>query len=232
LVLTGRRADTLGALSTELGATMITADLSDTGRLARLAADAGPVDILIANAGLPAGGHLLDLSTSELEKIIDVNLRAPIMLAWHLARGMRARKQGHIVFVGSIAGLLPAPLVSLYNATKFGLRGFSLGLRHDLEAGHIGVSVVEPGFVRDAGMFAEGGGPPPRGLRTVSPEQVALAVTRAIRENVGEIVVAPIETRVMARIGCVAPRLLAPLHRRLDSERLGAELGGKLRSRL
>ncbi|RDI44409.1 SDR family NAD(P)-dependent oxidoreductase [Nocardia mexicana] len=231
LVVTGRRSDVLDVLASELGATAIAADLSDAAQVARLAADSGPVDVLIANAGLPAGGHLLELSTTELDRIVDVNLRAPMLLARHFAEGMLARGRGHIVFVGSIAGLLPAPMVSLYNATKFGLRGFSLALRHDLGSAGVGVSVVEPGFVRDAGMFADGGSSLPRGMRTVSPRQVARAVVRAVRDDVGEIVVAPLEVRLLARIGCVMPGLLAPLHRAMDAERLGAELGGGLRNK-
>ncbi|WP_280382032.1 SDR family NAD(P)-dependent oxidoreductase [Nocardia wallacei] len=232
LVLTGRRRDVLDELAAELGATAIAADLSDADEIARLAGASGPVDVLVANAGLPAGGHLLELSAAEVDRIVDVNLRAPMLLARHLAEGMRARGRGHIVFVGSIAGLLPAPMVSLYNATKFGLRGFALALRHDLAGADIGVSVVEPGFVRDAGMFADGGGSLPRGMRTVSPEQVARHVVRAVREDIGEIVVAPVEVRLLARIGCVVPGLLAPLHRAMDAERLGAELGGGLRGKL
>ena len=69
----------------------------------------------------------------------------------------------------------PAPRSSVYNATKFGLRGFALGLRTDLGPRGVGVSIVSPGFVREAGMFAESGAPPP-GLGTASPEQVAAAV--------------------------------------------------------
>ncbi|WP_054811806.1 SDR family NAD(P)-dependent oxidoreductase [Nocardia arizonensis] len=227
LVLTGRRIETLSALAAELGAAVIAADLSNPADLSRLLAQAGPVDVLVANAGLPAGGHFLDFSPTDLDRVIDVNLRAPMLLARDLAEQMIARGAGHIVFMGSVAGLLPGPRVSLYNATKFGLRGFALALRHDLRDAGVGVSIVEPGFVRDAGMFADSGARLPPGMRTATPHQVARAVVRAVHRNVDEILVAPIETRLLATIGCIAPRLVGPLHRFIDSERLGADLGSR-----
>ncbi|UAK31049.1 SDR family NAD(P)-dependent oxidoreductase [Nocardia asteroides] len=227
LVLTGRRAEALAALAAELDATVIPADLSEPDELSRLLAQAGPVDVLIANAGLPAGGHILDFAAADLDRVLDVNLRAPILLARDLAERMRTRGAGHIVFMGSVAGLLPAPRVSLYNATKFGLRGFALALRHDLRDAEIGVSIIEPGFVRDAGMFADSGSRLPPGMRTVTPEQVARAVIRAVQEDIDEIVVAPIETRILATVGCIAPGLVAPIHRLIDSERLGNDLGSR-----
>ncbi|MBF6341690.1 SDR family NAD(P)-dependent oxidoreductase [Nocardia abscessus] len=227
LVLTGRRADALCALAAELDAAVIPADLSNPEDVSRLLGQAGPVDVLIANAGLPAGGHILDFSAADLDRVLDVNLRAPMLLARALAEQMTTRRAGHIVFMGSVAGLLPAPRVSLYNATKFGLRGFALALRHDLRDAGIGVSIVEPGFVRDAGMFADSGSRVPPGMRTTTPQQVSHAVIRAIRDDIDEIVVAPIETRLLATIGCIAPALVAPIHHLIDSERLGTELGSR-----
>ena len=88
---------------------------------------------------------------------------------------------GHLVFVSSLSGKARKPRCSIYNATKFGLRGFALGLRTDLAPQGIGVSLVSPGFMRDAGMFADSGAKPPPGLGTATPDQVAAAVVRAIR---------------------------------------------------
>ena len=87
--------------------------------------------------------------------MLEVNLRAPIALARALAPAMIARGSGHIVFISSLAGKAAAPASSIYSATKFGLRGFALGLREDLRPHGVGVSVVLPGFIRDAGMFAD-----------------------------------------------------------------------------
>ena len=95
--------------------------------------------------------------------MLAVNLRAPVMLARLLGEEMAARRSGQIVFVSSLQGKAPSPLSSVYTATKFGLRGFSLSLRLDMADHGVGVSCVSPGFVSDAGMFADSGAPLPRG---------------------------------------------------------------------
>ncbi|MBF6063470.1 SDR family NAD(P)-dependent oxidoreductase [Nocardia terpenica] len=211
LVLTGRRVDVLERLASELKARSIVADLGAADDLTKLLDVAGPVDVLIANAGLPAGGHVLDFNVAELDEAIAVNLRAPIMLARGVAESMRARRRGRIVFMGSIGGRVPSGDTTVYNATKFGLRGFALSMRQDLHRSGVGVSLVEPGFVREAGMFADSGARLPPWFRTVSPEQVAAAVVRATRDDVAEIVVAPFDLRLGVTLGTLAPALASRL---------------------
>ena len=87
LTLTGRRADVLEPLAVELGATAIIADLSDRDDLQRMLDQAGDVDVLIANAALPATGDIAELSEEQIDRMLDVNLRAPIVLARALAAG-------------------------------------------------------------------------------------------------------------------------------------------------
>ena len=87
--------------------------------------------------------------------MLEVNLRAPIALARALAPGMVERHRGHLAFISSLSGKTASPASSVYSATKFGLRGFALGLREDLRRQRVGVSVVLPGFIREAGMFAD-----------------------------------------------------------------------------
>ena len=93
----------------------------------------------------------------------------------HLARAlepaMLEKKAGHMVFISSLSGKSATPLSSVYNATKFGLRGFALGLRTDLEPLGIGVSIVSPGTIREAGMYADSGAKPIPGLGTGSPSR-------------------------------------------------------------
>lgn len=225
LVLTGRRPDALHALAAEFDAQVISADLSQPEAVTRLRDAAGPVDVLIANAGLPAAGRLSAFTAEQLELALAVNLRAPMLLARAIGEDMCARGAGQIVFMGSIASQLPAPCASVYNATKFGLRGFSLGLRHEMGEHGVGVSIVEPGFVRDAGMFADSGTTLPAGIRTCTPEEVGRAVARAIRDDADEIVVAPIEIRVGAAVGCVAPALLSPIQRLIGADKVGRQFG-------
>ena len=85
-----------------------------------------------------------------------------------------------------------APGSSVYAATKFGLRGFALALREDLAPKGVGVSVILPGFIRDAGMFAESGAKLPPYVGTKRPEDVARAVVKAIEHDRAEIDVAPL----------------------------------------
>ena len=164
LLLTGRRLDVLTPLADELGARAIPADLSVRDDVERLAVEAADVDILIANAALPASGHLLDLSQAQIDTMLEVNLRAPIALARALAPAMVPRGRGHIVFISSLSGKAASPAASVYSAAKFGLRGFAHGARADLRGAGVGVSVILPGFVRDAGMFADTGVKLPPGV--------------------------------------------------------------------
>lgn len=226
LLLTGRRVDVLERLGTELSGRSLACDLSrreDVDRLIgeALAADA---DILIANAGLPASGVLTELTQAEIDRMLEINLRAPIALARALAPAMIERGRGHMVFVSSLAGKSASPASSIYSATKFGLRGFALGLREDLRPHGVGVSVVLPGFIRDAGMFADAHVELPRGVGTRSPGEVAAGVITAIERNRAEVEIAPAFLRLGASLAGLAPQLAATVSRRLGSDRVAADL--------
>ncbi len=208
VLLSGRKAEALEALAAELpgsGHGILPADLAEAGAAERLAAEAGDVDVLIANAGLPGTGRLPDFSSGELLSALRVNLEAPMLLARALEPGMLARGSGHMVFVSSLSGKSATPLSSVYNATKFGLRGFALGLRADLDPLGIGVSLVSPGTIREAGMYSDSGADPIPGLGTGSPQQVAAAVLEAIEKNRVEVTVAPIQQRLLAHFALVSP---------------------------
>jgi uncharacterized protein len=209
-VLSGRRADALAALAAEVGGEALQADLSDRAEVERLAAAAGDVDVLVANAGLPGSGTLPRLEPADIDRVLEVNLRAPIMLARLLVPGMIERGRGQLVFVASFAGKIPsAGESSIYTATKFGLRGFAHVLRAQLKRKGVGVSLVTPGPVRDAGMFARGGGKTPPFVSPSSPEDVGKAVVRAIERNAAEIDVASIGLRTIAKVSALAPATVA-----------------------
>jgi short-subunit dehydrogenase len=224
LVLSGRRAEVLEPLATEVGGRAVAADLGERADVQRLIDDCADVDVLIANAGLGATGNVTDLSTEQIDRALDVNLRAPMVLAQALGARMASRGHGHIVLVSSIAGMTGSPRSSLYNATKFGLRGFGQGLRCDLRAHGVGVSVVFPGFIHDAGMFADSGVKLPFFMGTSSPGEVADGVVRAIERNRGEVVVAPLGVRMGTVAATLVPDLAASIQRRLGSERIADEM--------
>lgn len=210
VALSGRKAEALEKLAAELpgsGHSVLAADLAEPGAAEKLAAEAGDVDLLVANAGLPGAGRMEDFSAEEVVRALRVNLEAPMLLAQALYPGMLERGSGHLVFVASLSGKAPSPQSSIYNATKFGLRGFALGLRADLHRQGIGVSIVSPGFVREAGMFADSGARPPTGLGTATPEEVAKATVRAIEADKVEVVVAPALQRALAHVGMSSPGL-------------------------
>lgn len=223
LVLSGRRADVLEPLAAELGARAVAVDLSEEAGIERLLTDAGEVDILVANAALPAAGPLESFSIEELDRVLDVNLRAPIVLAHALVPAMLRAGRGHLLFMSSLAGKSASPGASLYNASKYGLRGFASSLRSDLHASGVGVSAVFPGFIRNAGMFAESGMKLPPGVATRSPEDVARAVVAAIERNRAEVDVAPLTLRAGTVIAGVAPDFAASVARMLGSERIARE---------
>ena len=185
LVLSGRRITELGSTAGPLNARTILADLAVAEDVSRLCAEAvaADVDVLVANAGLPASGLLSDLTEREIDRMLDVNMRAPIMLAHALAPGMVARGRGHLVFVSSLSGRAASAASSMYSATKFGLRGFALSLRQDLRPHGVGVSLVSPGFIREAGMYADSGVRLPPGTGTKTPSDVAAAVIAAVRDR-------------------------------------------------
>lgn len=213
LVVSGRRLEVLEPLAKEIGATAIAAELEDLADVDRLMAEAGPIDVLIANAALSSSGQLLEYTPEQVARAITVNLHAPIAMARTAALGMVERGKGHIVMVGSVSGKIASTDSSLYNATKFGLRGFTLGFRQDVAPRGVGVSIVEPGFVREAGMFADSGTKLPPGVRTVSPEDVVDGVIKAIRRDRAEVVVAPVELRAGAAFAASLPELAAVIQK-------------------
>jgi short-subunit dehydrogenase len=224
LVLSGRREDVLEPLAEEVGGRAVVSDLSRRADVARLVVEAGEVDVLVANAALPASGALTDLSQEQIDRMLEVNLRAPIALARAFAPAMIARGTGQMVFISSLAGKVASPASSIYSATKFGLRGFALGIREDLRPHGVGVSVVLPGFIRDAGMFADANVALPAGVGTRTPEQVARAVIRAVERDRAEVEVAPFGLRLGAGFASLAPQLAASVQRKIGGGRVAAEL--------
>jgi short-subunit dehydrogenase len=213
LVLSGRREVELKELAVRMGGRVVVADLAERADVTRLVEEAGLIDILIANAALPASGALDGFTQREMDRSLEVNLRAPIALAQALAPAMVERGSGALVFISSLAGVASAKGAPLYHATKFGLRGFALGMRQDLHGTGVGVSVLLPGFISDAGMFAETGADVPPGFGTRTPEQVARAALKAVHRDRGEVFVAPPFDRIGARLASIAPGVTARLAR-------------------
>jgi len=232
LRLVGRRTEVLERLAAELdGAVATTVDFSEQGAVARLIEQAGDTDILVANAGIPAAGRLESFTPADVDRTLEVNLRTPVALSHALLPQMLERGRGHLLFVSSIAGKMTVPGDPLYHATKYGLRGFAAGLRHDLHDSGVGVSCIFPGFIRDAGIFADSGVKLPPGVGTRSPEDVGRAVVAAIERNRGEVDVASISQRGGVVLAGLAPDLAATLIRRLGGSEVALEMDQALRDK-
>ncbi|GGJ22646.1 SDR family NAD(P)-dependent oxidoreductase [Deinococcus roseus] len=138
----------------------------------------GPIDVLINNAGVSRGpgwhqdGRAMD--------VLQLNLMAAVRLSQLVLPDMLERKQGHIINIGSVAGHVPVS--TLYSASKFGLRGFSLALRRELLGSGVHVSLVSPGFV-ETDMTSK------RKVPKIPPGKVAELILRLLKRPKAEVII-------------------------------------------
>jgi NAD(P)-dependent dehydrogenase (short-subunit alcohol dehydrogenase family) len=172
----------------------------------------GPVDVLIANAGIaPNGKAFTDMDPESFDRIIAINLTGIYNAIWAFAGDMAARGRGHIVCTSSQAGLVTTvPGVGAYSAAKFGVTAIGEALRTELAPQGVGVSVLYPGYVQTnlAANTARLGGD----LRTyhggvltsdITPADVGEMVAEAIEQDAPYIVThkevwAGVEQRMLA----------------------------------
>ena len=129
------------------GITPVVADVSvDAGRAAIVAA-AGPVDVLVNNAGLGWLGPVEEMPADMVRKLFEVNVLGLIDLTQRVLPGMLERRRGHVVNVASVASWIAVPPLTVYSATKFAVQGFSDGLRREVSGRGVHVSTVNPGPV-------------------------------------------------------------------------------------
>jgi short-subunit dehydrogenase len=226
VLITGRRSELLESLASELGDRVesLPADLASADDVRRLVERAGRVDVLVANAALPGSGRLDDYEPDQIDRAIDVNLRAPIQLARSLTPPMVERGAGHVVLISSLSGKVATAQSSIYNATKFGVRGFGFALHDELRGTGVGATTIFPGFIADAGMFAEADVKLPPGVATRTPEQVADAVVTGIEKGRAEIDVAPVGLRLGGWLFGASPSLVSALTRRLGGAKVGEQI--------
>jgi short-subunit dehydrogenase len=225
VVLTARRVDMLAEIASELGdrVEVVGADLSNRPDVQRLGQRAD-LDVLVANAAVPASGRLRTFAERELDRAIDVNVRAPMQLTLALLPHMLERGSGHLVYVSSLAGKVASSGSSVYSATKFAVRGFGYSLSEELRETGVGVTTVFPGFIREAGMFHESGAKLPRGVGTRTPEDVAKAVLEGIDRNRAEIDVAPFSLSSGAKFFGFSPPVMSRITRLLGADGVSEQL--------
>lgn len=225
VVLTARRVNMLDEIARELGdrVEVVGADLSNKPDVERLG-QREDVDVLIANAAVPAAGRLHTFTDRELDRALDVNVRAPMQLTLAMLPRMLDRGSGHLVYVSSLAGKVASAGSSVYSATKFALRGFGYSLSEELRDTGIGVTTVYPGFIRESGMFHESGAKLPRGVGTRTAEDVANAVLEGIDRNRAEIDVAPLSLSSGAKMFGISPPVMSRITRMLGADNVSAQL--------
>ncbi len=183
----------------ELGATEFSTaavDISDRGQVEAAAAAAlaaGPVDIIINNAGVVSGKALLELSDEEIEKTFGVNTLSLFWTTRAFLPSMIARKRGHIVTIASAAGTIGVSKLTDYSASKFAAFGFDESLRVELrqQASSIKTTIVCPYYI-DTGMF--------KGVKTrfsallpiLDEEQVATKIIKAIEGDRARLYMPPL----------------------------------------
>lgn len=151
VVITGRRAERLQALASELPDTVVVpADLTEPGSVAKVVDAAvgryGTVDVLVNNAGTARCYDWLErVAEGDIRAEIEVNLVVPVLLARAVLPLMQARGRGVIVNVASVAGKVGAPTTSIYNTAKFGLDGFTQALRREVLSQGVQVCIIYPG---------------------------------------------------------------------------------------
>ena len=153
LVLAARSQAELEAVKAEVEgigvkAIVVQTDVSDKAALRALVdaakAEFGEIDVLVNNAGIESVFRYHALEFEEIEEILDVNLRAPMLLTWLVLPGMLARGEGHIVNIASMAGKVGPAFSEPDGATKAGLIGFTQSLRGSYQDQGVSASVVIP----------------------------------------------------------------------------------------
>jgi short-subunit dehydrogenase len=168
----------------------VPADVADaaevTDAVRQVEAALGPVDVVVANAGIGAYGPFAATDVDEVDRLTRVNWLGTAYVVRAVLPGMVERRRGHVAVVASIAGRMGAPLEALYSATKFAQVGLAEALEVELAPYGIGVSVVNPGPVA-TDFFAARGHPYDRRFpRPVSAERVAAEVVDAVERGRSE----------------------------------------------
>lgn len=192
------------------------ADINRATDRTRLVAEAERLDcnVVLHNAGLPSFGRLQDVAPEDLSGVIQTNLLAPMALTQALLPRLLTLPAAQIVFVGSVLGSIGLPGFSVYGASKFGLHGFAQALRRELADSAVRVQYIGPRNTR-TGFNGKGVRAYNRATGTAedTPEQVALAIARLIREEADERLLGFPE-KLAARINGLVPAWLDGSFRR------------------
>jgi len=149
VALVARSEGSIKELSERLGGTAHPCDLMDDaqvlGLVERVEREAGPIDVLVNNAGISFVAHMLDNTPEQIDQILRTNLLAPIQICRQAIPRMIERGGGHVVNMSSVAAILAPPGLGHYAASKAGLSHYTAGLRVEVGPRGIGTTLVEIG---------------------------------------------------------------------------------------
>ena len=210
-------ADRLAEVAAETGATAFPCDVRDLDHGEKLVDFArsthGRLDIVVANAGIGYAGDFATMPDDRLVQLLDINVRAPMLLTRAALPGMVEQRSGAVVLVTSIAGTLLIEQESAYSASKAALEAFAVPLRDELHGTGVTVSTLRPAVVATH-FFDERGAPYHRRWpRPVDASRIAKAVVRAV-ENGPETLTVPPWLRLPMAVQRVAPRFYRSMSRR------------------
>ena len=217
---TGRNEPSLEMLS-KLGANVLQADLTKTEDIEYVCNSLPPIDVAIMNAGLGIFQNAFDLLDEEIDMMIDVNVRAPIVLTRRLAKNMIERNSGHIIFIGSQAGKVATRKASVYAASKHAITGFSNGLRLELESYNVKVTTIYPGPIDTP--FLQKADATNAYRETIKnfllkPEKVATCVVNCINHPVREVNL-PKVLGITSKLYAIAPSIAEKVGRRFFNKK-------------
>jgi short-subunit dehydrogenase len=132
----------------ESGVRYLPLDLADEKSIDSLAAQAGDIDVLINNAGGSQIGPIEEVPAAAMRGLFQQNLWGSVRLTQGLLPRMRERRSGRIIFISSFAGVTPVPFLSVYAASKAALTALARGLRQEVMAHGVRVSVIAPFDIR------------------------------------------------------------------------------------
>jgi short-subunit dehydrogenase len=194
------------------------ADVGDPEQVRAALADWGPVDVLVANAGVADYGPFRDMTLDQVERMTRVNWLGTAYTIHAALPGMLDRARGHIVVVSSGAGLRSFPFAAVYGATKSAQRGFAEALRHELSGTGVSLTTVYPGEV-ESHLHDHAASLPDWNARTngagAAPvEPLATAVVDAV-ENDARDIYYPRDVRLLRVAHGLSPKLADRLLRRI-----------------
>jgi short-subunit dehydrogenase len=190
--LLARNATELNRLAGELGERSVAAavDVLDPEQV-RVAVDTvserlGPIDVVVANAGVGLYGTFLDADVDDLDRVMRTNYLGVVHVLKAVLPGMAERRHGHVVIMGSISGRIGSPFEAGYSASKFAVAGLAEAISVELAPFNIAVSLVTPGPVSTS-FFEARGHPYDRARpKPESPAKVAKAALDAVEHNRAE----------------------------------------------